>query len=214
MEHRRIWLLDESGRPLSPHIEQALVSLVPKFQRHFPAFRDEPSLIDVLEEAGRKIDRREKRSGRIERLHPYAWVTLRNVATSRLRRGDGRLTQLTLASEESEAALEATPARAGGPEEIERRILLGQVFETLTPEERLVCVLKKAGFSSREIAARRGGTAAAINIMLWRVRRKVRRLLGVQLGSKRRAASAGKPADNGAERASSPEADVENHAGE
>jgi hypothetical protein len=180
MKDREIPLLDENGQPLSPHIEEALFSLIPKFQRHFPAFRDELSLIGVLEETGQKIKNREKHSGRIERLHAYAWVALRSVATSRLRHGTGRLAQRTLASEESEAALEATPARVGGPEEIERRILLRQVLNTLTPEERLVCILRKAGFSSREIAARRGGTAAAVNIMLWRVKRKVRRLFGVQ----------------------------------
>ena len=184
MEDREIWLLDENGQPLSPHIDQALLSLVPKFQRHFPAFRDEVTLIDILEEAGRKIDHREKRSGRIERLHAYSWVSLRSVATSRLRRGVDRLAQNTLLAEESEAALEATPATAGGPEEIERRILLRQVLETLTPEERIVCILKKAGFSSQEITARCGGTAGAINIMLWRVKRKVRRMLGVQLGNR------------------------------
>jgi DNA-binding CsgD family transcriptional regulator len=81
---------------------------------------------------------------------------------------------------------DATPSRVGTPEEIERGILLRQVLETLTPEERLVCIWKKAGFSSREIADRRGGTAAAVDTLLSRVRQKVRKLLGDRPGDSRR----------------------------
>lgn len=202
-------ILDEAGQPLSPHIEQALLALVPKFQRHFPSFRDELSLVEVLEEAGRKIDRREKRSGPIERLHAYAWVALRSVATSRLRRGDGRLAQRTLPSEEGEAALDSTPARAGGVDEIERRILLRQVLDTLTPEERLVCILRKAGFSSQEIADRRGGTPGAVDNVLWRVKLKVRKLLGVSPGAVRQDQRATTPTSDGVDEAPSGKTDVE-----
>lgn len=178
----RFRILDEYGQPLSPHIEQTLVSLIPKFQRNFPSFRDEFLLVDILEEAGRKIDHREKHTGPIDRIHAYAWVTLRSVATSRLRRGDGRLAQRTLGSEDSEAVLDVTPAKTGGVDEIERQILLRQVLETLTPDERVVCIWKKAGFSSQEIADRRGSTAGAIDKMLSRARQKVRALLGIQPG--------------------------------
>ena len=175
----KLRILDEHGQPLSPHIEKTLVSLIPKFQRNFPSFRDEFSVVDILEEAGRKIDHREKSAGPIDRIHAYAWVTLRSVATSRLRRGDGRLAQRTLGSEDSEAVLDATPARTGAVDEIERRILLRQVLDTLTPDERVVCIWKKAGFSSQEIAERRGSTAGAIDKMLSRARQKVRAVLGI-----------------------------------
>lgn len=181
MEYKRrisFRILDEYGYPLSPHIEEALLSLTPRFLRHFPRFRDDPSLVDVLEEAGRKISRREQASGPIERLHGYLWVTLRTIAISRLRRGSARLTQRTLPSEEGQAALEATPSILGSADEIERRILLRQVLNTLSPEERLVCAWKRAGFSSHEIARRRGGTAAAIDKMLSRARERVRAYLG------------------------------------
>src|SRR3954447_16476196 len=89
-------ILDERGRPLNPRIESALASLVPRLQRHFPTFRDDGALVDALEEAGRRITHREAENGPIERLHGYAWVTLRNVATSRMRGGPGRLEQRTL----------------------------------------------------------------------------------------------------------------------
>jgi RNA polymerase sigma factor (sigma-70 family) len=187
MDNRsRFGLVNEAGRPFSAHVEDALVSLVPKFQRHFPVLRDDLTLVEVLEEAGRRIERREDQGGRIERLHGYAWVTLRSIATSRLRRGDGRMAQRTLTAEEGEAALDATPTREGTADHIERTILLREVLDTLTLDERLVCMWKKAGFSSQEIADRRGGTAAAVDTMLSRVRRKVRRLFGGNTGGARR----------------------------
>jgi RNA polymerase sigma factor (sigma-70 family) len=203
-------ILDDTGQPLSPHIEQALLALVPKFQRQFPGFRDELSLVEILEEAGRKIDRREKRSGPIERLHAYAWVALRSVATSRLRRGEGRLAQRTLPSEEGEAVLDSTPARAGGPDEIERRILLRQVLETLTPDERLVCIWRKAGFSNQEIADRRGGTAHAVDMVLLRVKQKVRKLLGVSPGAVRQESRVTTPRSDAVDEVPGGKTDVEN----
>jgi RNA polymerase sigma factor (sigma-70 family) len=200
MDNRsRVGLVTEAGRPFSAHVEDALVSLVPKFQRHFPVLRDDLTLVEVLEEAGRRIERREDQGGRIERLHGYAWVTLRSIATSRLRRGDGRMAQRTLTAEEGEAALDATPTREGTADHIERTILLREVLDTLTPDERLVCIWKKAGFSSQEIANRRGGTAAAVDTMLSRVRQKVRRLLGGTIGGARRERSNEGPADTGQE---------------
>lgn len=195
----RIRILDERGRPVSARVEQTLVSLVPKFQRSFPFLRDDLTLVEILEEAGRRIEKRERAAGRIERLHGYAWVTLRSIATSRLRRGDGRMAQRTLTAEEGEAALDATPTREGTADHIERTILLREVLDTLTPDERLVCIWKKAGFSSQEIADRRGGTAAAVDTMLSRVRQKVRRLLGGNTGGARRERPNEGPVDTGQE---------------
>jgi RNA polymerase sigma factor (sigma-70 family) len=169
-------ILDENGQPVSPRIESALVSLVRRLQRDFSIFCDDGVLIETLEEAGRSIAQREAQLGPVERLHSYAWVTLRNLANSRMRGGPGRIVQQTLASEEAQALLVATPARRGTAEEIERRVLLREVLEALTKEERLICLWKKKGLSSREIAARRGGSAAAVDALLTRIRRKVRTL--------------------------------------
>jgi DNA-directed RNA polymerase specialized sigma24 family protein len=178
-------ILDERGQPLSPRVESALASLVPRLQRHFPTFRDDGALVEALEEAGRRITHREAQGGRIERLHAYAWVTLRNVATTRMRGGPGRILQRTLASSDAEALLAATPSRHGTAGEIERAVLLREVLEALTEEERLICIWKKSGFSSQEIAARRGGSAAAVDTLLSRIRHKVRALTGLPPGAHR-----------------------------
>lgn len=175
-------ILDEHGQPIHPRIESVLTSLVPRLQRYFPTFRDDGALIEALEEAGRRITHRESKAGPIERLHAYAWVTLRNVATSRLRAGPARLAQRTLASKESETLLEITPSRFGTVEEIERSILLREVLDTLAPEERLICLWKKAGYSSQEIAARRGGSAAAVDTLVSRIRHRVRAILALPDG--------------------------------
>ena len=176
-------ILDARGHPLDPRIEQALLSLVPKFRRHFPTFRDELSLVEVLEEAGRKIEHREEHSGPIERLHAYAWVTLRTVAATRLRRGDGQLARRTFGAEEGAAAIDGTPSKIGTPEEIERTILLRELLGRLSADERLVCIWKKAGYTSQEIAARRGTTAGAVDTMLSRIRQKVRELMDTPGGA-------------------------------
>jgi hypothetical protein len=77
MEHlRKLRLLDETGKPLGTRVEGVLGRLLPRFQRQFPAFRDEVTLTEVFEEAGRRIATREQRSGPMEKLHGYAWVTL------------------------------------------------------------------------------------------------------------------------------------------
>ena len=178
-DHTPIHLLGSDGQLLRPSLEQALLDLMGKFQRHFPSIRDELSLIEIFEEAGRRIEQREQRAGPIARLHPYAWVTLKSVAASRLRRGAGRLAQRIVSSEDAETALDLVPAGFGAAADIESRILLREVLEVLTPHERLVCLLKRAGHSSREIAERRGSTAAAVDTLWLRVRQRVRRQFGM-----------------------------------
>ena len=107
---RDLRLLDENGHPLNARIESALTRLVPRFRKHFPTLQDEHDLTEVLEQAGRRIANRERQTGAVESLHGYAWVTLRNVATSCVRRGSGKLAQHTLNSYESETALAELPA--------------------------------------------------------------------------------------------------------
>jgi DNA-directed RNA polymerase specialized sigma24 family protein len=177
--HHHLRLLDERGQPLDGRVERVLVALVPRFQRAYPVFRDDASLVDALEEAGRRIVKREAEAGPIEHLHGYAWVTLRSIGTSRLRRGSGRLAQHTLDPDVSASALDGVAATFGTVAQIEHQVLLREVFEHLTPDERMICIWKKAGFSSHEIAARRGTTPGAIDTLFARTKQKVRRLLGL-----------------------------------
>lgn len=180
MEHLHIGLLDSDGKPLSDHIQRALGRLLPRLRRQFPSLEDDVAVTEVMEEAGRRIALREERGGPIEKLHGYAWVTIRSVATSRMRRGSIRLIQRTLEPEASHARLAAVPAASGTPEEIERAILLREVLDLLSPEEKRVCIWKKAGFSSQEIAEHQGRSVAAVDTLFSRAKAKLRKALGVQ----------------------------------
>ena len=171
-------LLDEHGQPLDAHIESVLRGFVPKLRRQFPVFRDELTLVDLLETAGRRIAARQRR-GPIERLHAYAWVALQRVAKSWLRRGANRLVQRTIDSESSAAILATVPAQAGSPEAIEQAILVREAMAHLTADEWIVCNLKMLGLSDEQIARRRGSTVAATKMVFSRAKRKLRRLLNI-----------------------------------
>jgi DNA-directed RNA polymerase specialized sigma24 family protein len=201
-------LLDEKGQRLNSQVHDALTSLVPELLRQFPVLRDEPLLLEALERAGRKISRRERRSGPIEELHAYARITLQNTAKSQLRLGRGRLAQQLLASHWHARALHAVPAKTGTPEQIQRAILWREVLMPLTPAERRLYIRKRAGFTSIEIAADRGVTAAAIDTQLSRVRQKIRRLLGIRPGGARPSES-NQPSDEGAQSKDPDGTDVE-----
>ena len=181
MEHQqKPRLLDDRGNPLSTRVEGALRSLIPKFRRQFPAVQDELDITQLLEKAGHRIEERERRSGPIEKLHAYAWVTLRSVVMSWMRRGPNRLTRRALDSEASDAVLSIAPAQSGTAEQIEQNILLREAMDRLTEDEWLVCNLKMVGYSSEEIATRRGSSTDAVNMVFSRAKRKLRRVLGVQ----------------------------------
>lgn len=181
MEHLRLLrLLDEEGHPLDARIERTLNGLVPRFRKHFPALQDEHDLTEVFEQAGRKIAHRERERGGIERLHGYAWVTLRSLATSWLRRGSSRLAQQTLQSDAGEAALATLPSEIGTPDQIEATIFLREVRPHLSRQERLVLGWKKAGFTSDEIARFRGTSIGAVDAIFSRAKHKIRALLRVQ----------------------------------
>jgi DNA-directed RNA polymerase specialized sigma24 family protein len=178
MEHvAKFGLLDEAGQPFGAHIDSALRGLLPRLQRQFPTLKDEVVIVAVLEEAGRKIAEHERRSGPIEKLHAYAWVTVRSVATSEMRRGSMRIARATLAGDEGAEVLGALRSNRGTPEQIEADILIQELLTQLTPEEQLICAWKRIGFSSREIAQQQGTTVERVNTFFHRVKRKVREAL-------------------------------------
>lgn len=179
MEHSHdLLLIDRDGQRLDCHITRVLTRLLPRLRRHFPQLRDEVALTEVLERAGHRIAVREKRAGPIEKLQGYAWVTIRSVATSEMRRSSVRLMRKTLESEASHARLASVTAAFGTAEEVERNIFLREVLGKLSQEERLVCVWKKAGFSSQEIAKYLGRSVAAVDTLFSRAKQKLRRALG------------------------------------
>ena len=175
MDHRgALGLLDSNGKPLGDRIERVLAGLLPKLRRRFPNLQDEVAITEVMEEAGRRIASREARGGPIERLHGYAWVTVRSVATSHMRRPATRLIQHTLASEASQEHIALAPAQYGSPEQTERDILLREVLARLSPEERMVCLWKMAGFSAQEIAPALGRSVASVDTLFSRAKQKIR----------------------------------------
>lgn len=181
MEHLRTTeLLDRNGQPFEHRIQHVLDRLRPRLQRQFPALKDDIAVVEILEEAGRRIAIREERGGTIERLHGYAWVTVRSVATSRMRRGSIRLIQKTLESESSDAQLSSVRAVSGSADQIERDVLLREVLAKLSDDERRICIWKKAGFSSQEIASHQGRSVAAVDTLFSRAKDKLRKALGVQ----------------------------------
>ena len=179
MEHlRTIGLLDSDGQPFHPRIERVLIQLLPRLRREFPSLQDEVGLAEIMEEAGRRIRHREER-GAIERLHGYAWVTVRSIATSRMRLGSYKLHQKTLDSDAGNARLLATPTSRGTAAEVEQGVLLRELLQTLSREERMICLWKKAGFSSQEIALHQRRTVVAIDTIFSRAKQKIRKALGV-----------------------------------
>ena len=175
MEHRAtIGLLDDTGQPFGAHIDSVLRALLPRLEREFPSLRDETVLVEVLEEAGRKIADHERRDGPIEKLHAYAWVAIRSVATSRLRRGSMRIARATFGGDDALDVLGTVQASIGTPEQIEAEILVRELLAQLTPEEQLLCVAKRLGFSSKEIAEEQGTTVERVNTFFHRVKQKMR----------------------------------------
>ena len=187
MEHlRTIGLLDSDGQPFHPRIERVLIQLLPRLRREFPSLQDEVGLAEIMEEAGRRIRHRERR-GPIERLHGYACVTVRSIATSRMRLGSSKLHQKTLDSDAGNARLLATPTSRGTAAEVEQAVLLRELLQTLSREERMICLWKKAGFSSQEIALHQRRTVVAIDTIFSRAKQKIRKALGVDDATDERA---------------------------
>jgi RNA polymerase sigma factor (sigma-70 family) len=162
------------GQPFAREIERVLLGLVPRLVRHFPCLESDDVLTEVLEEAGRKIVRREDLRGSIDCLHGYAWVTLRSVAVSHTRRSASRLRSRTISLDESGGVLARVRAQRATAEQIEHRILLGQLLAKLSPSERKVCQWKREGLSSDEIAGLRGSSPAAVDSLWLRIRKRLR----------------------------------------
>jgi DNA-directed RNA polymerase specialized sigma24 family protein len=149
---RTLGLLDSNGKPLAERIQRALAKLLPKVRRQFPSLRDDLALTEIIEEAGRRIASREERGGQIEQLHAYAWVTLRSVATSHLRKPANRLIRDTVGSTAGEIHIASVEASYGSPQDVERQVLIREAMDALSDDERMVCIWKTAGSRSAKDA--------------------------------------------------------------
>src|ERR1035438_7620991 len=114
--------LDHHGKPLPDRIQQVLDELLPKLRRKFSMIRDEVVVVEIMEQAGQQIANREVRDGPIEHLYGFAWVTVRNVAISRLRRSPYLLEQSTVGSVRIAVALSRLTAEESSPAAIEYKI--------------------------------------------------------------------------------------------
>ena len=170
----KLHLVDRRGSPLSERIRAALQSLLPDFRRQFPELRDEAVVVNLVEEAGRKIAEHEARNGQVEHLHAFARKTLTNLGISWIRGPDGKLNGRTLDSAKAGTALEAAKASHGAAEQIFKEVLLRQLFERLTEEERAVCIRRRAGFSSKDIAKELRRTPAQVDSTFHRALLKLR----------------------------------------
>jgi DNA-directed RNA polymerase specialized sigma24 family protein len=176
MELSGSWIfLDRGGQPLSARLQQALRNVLPLLRRYFASFNnDELLVVEILEEAGSRIEDHERAYGRVDNLDAYAWRTVENVAKSRLRRWPMRLFRSMLPSADSEAVLETLPAQFGSAEQIESAIEYKEIQMQLSVREQRLCAYKRLGMSSREIARAAGSSIVSVNTDFYRIKRKIR----------------------------------------
>src|SRR3954447_26379042 len=173
-------LTGSDGQPLPERIQRALNDLLPRFNRWFPLTHDEAVVTGLLEEAGRRIDDQERRSGPVERLHGFAWTVLRNIGTSELRHSRSKVQLNSLGSTEGELLMSRINSDRNGQTALEDRLAIDQALQHVTDLERRVALLKAAQFTSAEIAAELGTTVGAVDQAYFRVRHKLKKLLGPQ----------------------------------
>lgn len=164
-------LLDAHGRLVEAELTDLLCRLRPRLCRCFPVLTDDVMVVEILEEAARRLLRHTRNRGPIARRHGLAWVTLRNVALSRVALSR---TQVWLREARDPRLLHAVHAREGSPEAIERRILLQQLLRRLSTEERRICLAKRAGISSAAIARVLGRSVSAVDTIYARAKRRLR----------------------------------------
>ena len=174
---RKLDLLDENGKPMDVRIVATLRKLVSKFRRQFPTIRDEVELIEVFEQAGQGMAKHERESGPLEKPHGYAWAALKRIAISKLRGGSIEFHRNRVETRSGPELVSRLRARDGTPEQIERNVLLGEFRTRLTPDEEVVYANKLAGYSSDEVGRLRGSSAAAVDVVMTRLRKKLRAFL-------------------------------------
>jgi DNA-directed RNA polymerase specialized sigma24 family protein len=172
---QKLELLDENGKPMDGRIVATLRRLVSRFRRQFPTIRDEVEVQELLERVGRGMARRERDSGRtLEKPSGYAWSALQRMAISKLRGTSIEFHRRRVDTHSGPELVSRLRTLDGTPEQIERNILLREFRAQLTPDEELVYANKLAGYSSEQIGRMRGSSAAAVDVVVTRLRQKLR----------------------------------------
>lgn len=177
---RKFGLIDADGKPVDDRLTKVLNALLPRFRRRFPAIQDGVEITEIFEEAARRISKRERASGPIEKLGGYAWKALESIGVSLQRRGS---MQVRFNSVEPRAGFDiVSQLRAwdGSVEEIERTILLQELEAQMTPEEAWIFQRKALGFSSEEIARERGSSVNSVDKAMSRLKQKIHALIAAK----------------------------------
>ena len=177
---RKLGLLDAEGKPVEDRVSRILNALLPRFRRRFPALRDDVEVTEVFEEAARRIAKRERASGPIEKLGGYAWKALESIGVSLQRRGSMQVRFNSVDPRSGADIVSQLRAWDASVDEIERGILLRELEAQMTPEEAWIFHQKALGFSSEEIARRRGSSVNSVDKVMSRLRHKIQTLTGLK----------------------------------
>ena len=177
---RKLGFLGADGKPLDDRLSKVLNALLPRFRRRFPALQDDVEVTEAFEEAARRITKRERTSGPIEKLGGYAWKALESIGVSLQRRGSMQIRFNRVESRTGLDIVSQLRAWDGSVEEMERGILLRQLEAHMTPEEARIFNLKAFGYTSEEIAKLRGSSVNSVDKVMSRLKQKIHSLTGVK----------------------------------
>lgn len=178
---RKLGLLDADGKPVEDRLSKVLNALLPRFRRRFPAIQDDVEVTEVFEEAARRITKRERASGPIEKLGGYAWKALESIGVSTQRRGSMQVRVNRVESRTGPEIVSRLRAWDGSVEEVERGILLRELEAHMTSEEAWIFHQKALGYSSEEIAKLRGSSVNSVDKVMSRLKQKIHVLTGVKV---------------------------------
>ena len=173
---RKLGLLDANGKSLDERLHNALSGLLPRFRRRFPAIQDDVEITEVFEEAARRIEKRERLSGPLEKLCGYAWKTVESIGVSAQRRSSMQVWIKRVESRTGPEIVSRIQAWDGSVEQIEQTVLLHEIEAHMAREEAWIFNLKALGYSSEEIAKLRGSSVNSVDKVMSRLRQKFRAL--------------------------------------
>ncbi len=177
---RKFGLIDADGKPVDDRLTKVLNALLPRFRRRFPAIQDDVEITEIFEEAARRISKRERASGPIEKLGGYAWKSLESIGVSFQRRGSMQVRFNSVEPRTGFDIVSQLRAWDGSVEEIERTILLQELEAQMTPEEAWIFQRKALGFSSEEIARERGSSVNSVDKAMSRLKQKIHALIAAK----------------------------------